>query len=62
MPKKKKVFKEIETQEQKEARWAKSNKMAKSFAKQAGLLKQAKDERKHNELIKSANHRRYWED
>ena len=33
--KKKKMF--VETEEQKQARWAKQKKMAKSFAKQAGV-------------------------
>lgn len=35
-----------ETEEQKEARWAKNLKMAASFAKQAGLDQKAKVERK----------------
>lgn len=37
---------EMETQEQKEARWAKNQKMARSFARQAGLDKKAIAERK----------------
>lgn len=42
MAKKKKfVPREMETQEQKEARWAKNIKMARSFARQAGLLDSA---------------------
>ena len=35
--KKKKMFVERETEEQKKARWEKQRKMAKSFAKQAGV-------------------------
>jgi hypothetical protein len=35
--KKKKMMVEMETEEQKQARWAKQKKMAKSFAKQAGV-------------------------
>ena len=35
--KKKKIMVERETEEQKQARWAKQRKMAKSFAKQAGV-------------------------
>lgn len=44
--KNKSTAREMETQEQKEARWAKNEKMARSFAKQAGLLKKAQAERK----------------
>ena len=38
--KKRKEVKEKETEEQKNARWAKMKKMAKSFAKQAGIKKE----------------------
>lgn len=44
--KNKSTAREMETQEQKEARWAKNEKMARSFAKQAGLLNKAQAERK----------------
>lgn len=43
---KKKIVSSNETQEQKEARWAKNQKMARSFARQAGLDKKAFAERK----------------
>ena len=43
MKKKKEVI-EKETQEQKEARWKKNLKMARSFAKQAGVKKEKKVE------------------
>lgn len=43
--KKKKVVIEKETQEQKEARWKKNLKMARSFAKQAGVKKEKKVEK-----------------
>ena len=43
--KKKKVVVEKETQEQKEARWKKNLKMARSFAKQAGVKKEKKIEK-----------------
>lgn len=43
--KKRKEVKEKETEEQKQARWAKLKKMAKSFAKQAGIKKEKKVEK-----------------
>lgn len=43
--KKKKEVKEKETEEQKQARWEKMRKMAKSFAKQAGIKKEKKVEK-----------------
>lgn len=46
--KKRKEVKEKETEEQKNARWAKMRKMARSFAKQAGIKKE-KTEKKQSE-------------
>lgn len=46
--KKRKEVKEKETEEQKQARWEKMRKMAKSFAKQAGIKKE-KIEKKQSE-------------
>ena len=43
--KNRKEVKEKETEEQKNARWAKMRKMAKSFAKQAGIKKEKKVEK-----------------
>jgi hypothetical protein len=43
--KKRKEVKEKETEEQKQARWEKMRKMAKSFAKQAGIKKEKKVEK-----------------
>lgn len=45
MKKNKKVVVEKETQEQKEARWKKNLKMARSFARQAGVKKEKKVEK-----------------
>lgn len=46
--KKRKEVKEKETEEQKQARWQKMRKMARSFAKQAGIKKE-KTEMKQSE-------------
>lgn len=46
--KKRKEVKEKETEEQKQARWQKMRKMARSFAKQAGIKKE-KTEKKQSE-------------
>ena len=43
--KKRKEVKEKETEEQKQARWEKLKKMAKYFAKQAGVKKEKKVEK-----------------
>lgn len=51
--KNKSTAREMETQEQKEARWAKNEKMARSFAKQAGLLKAALAAQKKKKLESS---------
>lgn len=48
MAKNKTTARTEETAEHKEARWAKNKKMAKSFARQAGLLKKAQAEREAN--------------
>lgn len=54
--KNKTTAREMETQEQKEARWTKNQKLAKSFAKQAGLLKKAKAEREKSKNVKSSDY------
>lgn len=46
--KKRKEVREKETEEQKQLRWQKMRKMAKSFAKQAGIKKE-KTEKKQSE-------------
>lgn len=55
--KNKNIVHETETDEQKQARWKKNEKTARSFAKQAGLLKTAIKERKETENQKKAANR-----
>lgn len=53
MKKKKNTFISDETQEQKEARWAKQSKAAKTFAKAAGInWKKITEDRRRDNFIK----------